>query len=110
MQTINNSQTLHQLQASATVLILFGGPTCSVCKSLSFKLDQLLPQQFPLIEPVYVDCQASPEISAQYGVFSLPVIMVYIDNQLVAERAGVFSLQQLLQDLQRIYAIWQSAS
>jgi thioredoxin-like negative regulator of GroEL len=109
MQTISNSQTLQQLQETAPVLILFGGPTCSVCKSLSIKLDELLPQQLPLIEPVYVDCQASPEISAQYGVFSLPVIKVYIDNQLIAERAGVFSLQQLLQDLERIYSIWQSA-
>lgn len=109
MKTITDYQQLQQLQETAPVLILFGGPTCSVCKSLSIKLGELLPQQLPLIEPVYVDCQASPEISAQYGVFSLPVIKVYIDNQLIAERAGVFSLQQLLQDLERIYSIWQSA-
>lgn len=108
MQTINSAQALQQLQATVPVLILFGGPTCSVCKSLSIKLDELLPQQFPLIESVYVDCHASPEISAQYGVFSLPVIKVYMGNQLVAERAGVFSLQQLLQDLERIYSIWKS--
>jgi len=67
-----------------------------------------LPKELPLIQAAYVDCQASPEISAQYGVFSLPVIKVYMGNQLVAERAGVFSLQQLLQDLERIYSIWKS--
>ncbi|HCH24698.1 MAG TPA: thioredoxin [Oceanospirillaceae bacterium] len=109
MQTINDYQVLQKMQEKVPVLILFGGPTCNVCQSLRIKLDELLPQQLPLINAAYVDCQAAPEISAQYGVFSLPVIKVYIDNQLVAERAGVFSLQQLLQDLERIYNIWQSA-
>lgn len=107
MQQITNQQDLDTLQGTGALLILFGAPPCSVCQSLKLKLNQVLPEQFPKLQSAYVDCQATPEISAQHGVFSLPVIKVYMDGQLVLEEAGVFSLQKTLEQLSRLYSLWQ---
>ncbi len=108
MKQITTQQQLNDLQANAPLLILFGAPPCSVCQSLKLKLNQLLPEQFPQLQSAYVDCQATPAISAQHGVFSLPVLKVYLEGQLVLEQAGVFSLQQFTQDLRRWYDLWKS--
>lgn len=107
MQQITQQQTLDSLQSTGALLILFGAPPCSVCQSLKLKLNQVLPEQFPKLQSAYVDCQATPEISAQQGVFSVPVIKVYMDGQLVLEEAGVFSLQNTCEQLARLYRIWQ---
>ena len=107
MQQITHQQTLNTLQSTGALLILFGAPPCSVCQSLKLKLNQVLPMQFPKLQGAYVDCQATPEISAQHGVFSLPVVKVYLDGHLVLEEAGVFSLQKTIGQLSRLYSLWQ---
>jgi thioredoxin-like negative regulator of GroEL len=109
MQKITQQQDLDTLQSTGALLILFGAPPCSVCQSLKHKLNEILPQQFPKLKSAYVDCQATPEISAQHGVFSLPVLKVYMDGQLVLEQAGVFSLQQALLQLSRLYQLWDES-
>lgn len=107
MQLIATQQQLDQLQTQGAVLILFGAPPCSVCQSLKLKLNEVLPEQFPKLQSAYVDCQQTPEISAQHGVFSLPVMKVYMDGQLVLEEAGVFSLRKSLAQFSRLYSLWQ---
>lgn len=107
MQQITQQKTLDTLQSTGALLVLFGAPPCSVCQSLKLKLNQVLPEQFSMLQSAYIDCQATPEISAQHGVFSLPVIKVYMDGQLVLEEAGVFSLQKTLEQLARLYSLWQ---
>lgn len=107
MQQITNQHDLEALQNAGATLILFGAPPCSVCQSLKLKLNQVLAEQFPKLQCAYIDCQATPEISAQHGVFSLPVIKVYMDGQLVLEEAGVFSLHNTLVQLARLYSLWQ---
>lgn len=109
MHVISSQEQLSELQSQGASLILFGAPPCSVCQSLKLKLNEVLPVQFPKLQSAYVDCQQTPEISAQHGVFSLPVLKVYMDGQLVLEQAGVFSLQQALLQLSRLYQLWEES-
>ena len=108
MQNVTDIAMLQRLQANGALAILFGGENCNVCKSLQPQLKLMLEQNFPEMRSVYVDCEMSPEICAQYGVFSLPVVKAFIEGMMIAEEVGVFSIEQLRKTLNRPYAMWQA--
>ena len=110
MLTITELDILEQMKAEGALFILFGGEHCNVCHTLRQQLMSLLDEHFPDMRAVYVDCEASPEICAQHRVFSLPVVKVFIDGMLIAEDARAFSLNELVQRIQRPYAIWKEKS
>jgi thioredoxin-like negative regulator of GroEL len=110
MQTITEPDILEQMKAEGALFILFGGEHCNVCHALRPQLMSLLGKHFPDMRAVYVDCEASAGICAQHGVFSLPVVKVYIDGMLIAEDGRAFSLSELMQKIQRPYAMWKESS
>jgi len=110
MLTITELDILEQMKAEGALFILFGGEHCNVCHTLRPQLMSLLDEHFPDMRAVYVDCEASPEICAQHRVFSLPVVKAFIDGMLIAEDARAFSLNELMQRIQRPYAIWKENS
>ncbi len=104
MQVVVDSEQLQDvLRCHSAVLVLYGSPTCGVCTVLKPRLLDLLKERFPQLKPVYVDCAASPGLSAQEGIFTLPVVRVYFEGQRFVERVRVFALQALAQDIQRPY-------
>ncbi len=108
MQTITELDILEQMKAKGALLILFGGEHCNVCHALRPQLMSLLDKHFPHMRAVYIDCEASPVICAQHRVFSLPAVKVYIDDLLITEDARAFSLSDLMQRIERPYAMWRA--
>ena len=108
MQHITDIDQLNNLKSQGALFILFGGEHCSVCHSLKPQLASIIEQQFTDMQAVYVDCEKSPEICAQHSVFSLPVVMVYIDGMKVVEMARVFSIGQLIESIERPYELWKN--
>lgn len=100
---------IEHLKTTQPVLLLFGGPQCGVCNAIKPKLELLMTQHHPEIALVYVDCEASPAVCAQHGVFSLPVVQLYVDNRLCLERGRSFSLVELSDQIERIFLLWKSA-
>ena len=107
MQNITDLEILEQMKTDGAVLILFGGEHCNVCHTLRPQLTTLLEEHYPDMRYAYVDCEVSPEICAQHSVFSLPVVKVYIEGLLITEDARAFSLSQLMQRIERPYAMWR---
>ena len=108
MQHITELDELNRLKSRAALFILFGGEQCSVCQSLKPQLTSIIEQQFAEMQAVYIDCEKSPDICAQHSIFSLPVVMVYIDGMKVVEMARVFSIGQLVKSIQRPYELWRN--
>lgn len=107
MQHITDINTLNNMKSNGAVFILFGGAHCSICQSLLPQLTMMIEQQFPEMHAVYIDCEKSPDICAQHQVFSLPVVMAYIDGMKIAEEVRAFSLKQLALTIERPYSMWQ---
>ena len=93
------------IDAHPGVLVLFGGPTCQVCEAIRPRLEAVLAERFPRLETLYVDCDAQPELAAQVGIHTRPVVRVYFDGQLHAERIRAFGLEQVAQDVARPYGL-----
>lgn len=93
------------IAAFPAVLVLYGGPSCGVCAAIQPKLEALLAERFGQMVTRYVDCDAHPELAAQAGIHTRPVVRVYFGGRLHAERARTFGVEQLAADIERPYTL-----
>jgi thioredoxin 1 len=93
------------LRRELGALILYGGPTCGVCAAVKPRLEAMMQARFPRLSLGYVDCEASPDLCAQEGVYTLPVVRVYFEGRRFAERVRVFGLAELADELARPYGL-----
>jgi thioredoxin 1 len=110
MKSTVSGQQIELLKSTQAVLLIFGGAHCGVCQAIKPKIESLMEQRFPEIAMVYVDCAESPEICAQHGVFSLPVVQLHIEGRMYLERGRSFSVVELGDEIGRIYHLWNPAS
>jgi len=108
MRAISSSKQFQQNIQKGASLVIFGGENCGVCQSIKPKLAQLIGDQFPNFGIVYVDCEKSAGICVQEGVFTLPVIKLYIDGQMHLEEVRHINLHRLTTQLERLYGLWNS--
>ena len=105
MQPLTTEPQLHARIAAGPLLVLYGGAHCGVCQAIRPRLEALVAQHFAAVALAYVDCAQAPALCAQQGVFSLPVLRLYVQGQLALEYARSFSLQQVLGDIERVLAL-----
>ena len=105
METITSEQVLHERMAGQALLVLYGGAHCGVCQAIRPRIEALIAEHFGAVAMASVDCAAAPAVCAQQGVSSLPVLRLYLQDQLALEYARSFSLQQVMGDIGRVLAL-----
>jgi thioredoxin-like negative regulator of GroEL len=96
------------IQQHDALLVLFGAPTCRVCGDIKPHLFEAVQKAYPLMHTVYVNCNDEVETCAQRGVFSLPVVQVYLQGQKFVEKIRIFSIGALIEELERPMQLMQS--
>lgn len=107
MNEIKDLAKLEELTSQGVTLILFGGENCGVCTSIKPQVEKVFSGKFPEVKQLYIDCEQSTDICAQFGVFTLPVVQVYFDGQKFLEEVRVFGVQNVAKQLERPYEIWK---
>lgn len=97
------------IQQHEAVLVLFGAPTCRVCGDIKPHLFEAVKTAYPMMETIYVNCNDEVETCAQRGVFSLPVVQVYLQGQKFVEKVRVFSIAALIDELARPIQLMQES-
>lgn len=88
-----------RLQSAPTVLVLWGAAHCGVCQAIAPRLAAMAAEHFPHLPLTYVDCQATPAACAQYGVFTLPVLRLYVHGHIALDYARAFGVAQVQQEV-----------
>jgi len=96
------------IQTKLGVMIYFEGTNCSVCSVLKPKIDTMFVENFPKIERVYIKADEEPQLSAEFGVFSVPTVLVYLDTKEFMRYSRHISLAQVENDLKRLYDILEN--
>ena len=95
----------HTIREEIGVLLYFSGENCNVCHALRPKFKDLFDKEFPKIKQIYLDAHQNADISAHFGVFSVPTMIVFLDGREFIREGRSVSLHQLSTQLQRPYSM-----
>jgi len=107
--TLENLNELHtKLKEELAMVLYFSSPSCSVCHVLRPKLMQALEQNYPKIGRYHADIALTPEIAAEFQIFSAPTIIVFLEGKEFIRKGRAVSVDGLLQEIQRPYELMMS--
>lgn len=81
---------------SGTVLVDFWAPWCGPCKMIAPVLEDLDKELGDKLKIVKVNVDENPETSSQFGIMSIPTLMVLKDNEVVEKFVGFQTKDQLV--------------
>jgi thioredoxin 1 len=105
-QTIQNSAQLQELiNSHKSALLYFYNDNCAPCLSLRPKIEALLNAEFPLMMLAYINAMVSPELSAEFGIFASPSLIVFFEGEETMRESKYVSLEALQQKIERYYTM-----
>jgi len=106
MQKVDNTEQLTNLLSESPIAgLYFSGRSCGVCHSLRPKIEALFAEDFPKVPLLEIATEEQPELAAQHSVFTLPVLIIYIDGREGPRFARSFSLDEVREALERPYSM-----
>lgn len=106
MEIIKSCEKLNDLiKSNDMLLIYFGSEACGVCKAMAPKVENMI-KNFPDLKAVRVEADKNLNISARFNVFTVPVILLYIEGKETIREVRIISLDNLEQKIARYCQIF----
>lgn len=90
------------IENSSMSIVYFTGSDCGACEAIKFKVQELL-KKYPKIKSCEINGERHCDIAAQFGVFSLPLFILYVDKKETLRLGRNISLIDLEKDIDRYY-------
>lgn len=98
MSTELNQQTFKDFIASGLALVDFWAPWCGPCRMQNPILDQVA-ENMPAVKIGKVNVDENGELAVQFGVNTIPFLVIFKDGQKVGEFIGLRQANVLLDAL-----------
>lgn len=103
----NELNTLEQVQEAIIndpgLIAYFYSDNCAPCLSLRPKVEELLVNDYPKMNLYFINSEKFPQISAEFGIFSNPTLLVYFDRKEYLRKSKYISIPELSQNIERLY-------
>ncbi len=83
-----SAEDFREKTKAGLVLVDFWAAWCGPCRMVAPILEQLAAEKGGALTVCKVDVDALPELAAQYGVMSIPALLLFRDGQLVKQTVG----------------------
>ena len=83
------------LQSDKPVLVDFWADWCGPCKMIAPSLEEISEELADQVTIAKVDIMENTDVSAQFGVQSIPLMILFKDGQPVAQKLGAAPKSQL---------------
>lgn len=108
MQLINDSNSFDLLlRENSMVLAYFSGANCSVCHVLKPRIESILAESYPEVTFIEIKTGNAPELAARFSVFTVPVILFFIEGKEYIREARTVDLLLFEQKLAKIIGLYQ---
>ncbi len=84
------------LESDVPVLVDFWAEWCGPCKALGPTLEDVAKDFDGKVSITKLNVDESPEMSAQFGVMSIPTLILFKDGNIVATKVGAVTKSQLI--------------
>ena len=83
------------LGSDKPVLVDFWAEWCGPCKQLAPTISEIAQNNEGKLDVVKIDVDANRDLAVQYGIRSIPTLMIFKDGEAVGTEIGALSKQQL---------------
>ena len=90
-------QTFEQEIMKGTVLVDFWATWCGPCKMLAPVLEELDTEIGDNVKIVKIEVEENPVTAQEYGVMSVPTLLLFVDGEMKA-RTGGYQPKELLME------------
>ena len=98
----SEDEVLRLINDNEMVVVYFTGRDCGACEAIKFKIESIL-RTLPNIKAVEIDGEKNVELAAKYGVFSLPIFLLYIEGKETLRIGRNVDLLELERNIKRYY-------
>ena len=96
MATVLTADNFNASVASGVSLVDFYADWCGPCQAIAPVLDELTTEMEGKANIFKVDVDASGDLSAQFGVMSIPTMLVFKDGEMVDKTVGAGNKQDIV--------------
>ena len=82
-------------------LLYFSASWCGPCKTMSPIVEGVTRLMDDRLNAIKIDIDSTPTIAADYGIRSVPTMMLVKNNEIIDQRVGGLPPQQLMQWLEQ---------
>lgn len=94
LKHISNKDEFISSTANGTVLVDFFANWCGPCKMLAPVLEKLA-DEMPEIDILKIDVDAVPDVAKDYGIMSIPTLILFKEGVETDKQVGYMNLDQL---------------
>ena len=89
------------LESDQTVLVDFWAPWCGPCRMVAPVVEEVSEQYAGQVKVVKVNTDENPNVASQYGIRSIPTLMIFKDGQRVDMVVGAVPKTTLANTLEK---------
>ncbi|TFE24834.1 thioredoxin [Cohnella luojiensis] len=89
MLAVNDTTFRNSVKQQGVTLVDFGAPWCPPCKVLKPILDELGEEYGENLSVLEVNCDESPAVATEYGIMSMPTVLVFHNGEPVEKLVGL---------------------
>lgn len=106
MQQIHVMEEIDSFISEHTAVFLYiSQPDCSVCHALLPKVEHML-TRYPNIKSAHIDATEIPQVAEKFMVFTVPVLLFFLEGKEVLRRARIVSMDELEYEVEKIYHLF----